>query len=127
MGTLSRSGPGQRGYRTTRRQVRRACHEHARRGSLIKQARAEHYGDDQRQLHHSMGQHRGGAARCSVDTQQPALNPRITIGNPYRYRVGADVKEELPDHLLQVARAEPQSLNRKAKGAKLRAQRAVGA
>jgi hypothetical protein len=24
---------------------------------LIKQARAEHHGDDQRQLHHSMGQH----------------------------------------------------------------------
>ena len=32
-------------------------HQLARRGILIKQARAEHHGDNQRQLHHSTGQH----------------------------------------------------------------------
>ena len=30
--------------------------------ALIKQARAEHHGDDQRQLHHARGQHRYGSA-----------------------------------------------------------------
>ena len=33
-------------------------HQPARSGILIKQARAEPNGDDQRQLHHSVGQHR---------------------------------------------------------------------
>lgn len=32
-------------------------HQLARRGILIKQTRVEHHGDDQRQLHHSVGQH----------------------------------------------------------------------
>ena len=42
------------------RDGRRCCHQPASSGILIKQARAEHHGDDQRQLHHSMGQHRFG-------------------------------------------------------------------
>ncbi|MFC5739261.1 ATP-binding protein [Sinirhodobacter huangdaonensis] len=42
-------------YRADGRKYR---HQPARSGILIKQARAEHHGDDQRQLHHSMGQHR---------------------------------------------------------------------
>ena len=36
---------------------RKYRHQPARRSILIKQARAEHRGDDQRQLHHSIGQH----------------------------------------------------------------------
>ena len=50
---------------------RRCRHQPARRGILIKQARAEHHGDDQRQLHHSKGQHRArfNAATCPSGRQ----------------------------------------------------------
>ncbi|WP_202910055.1 hypothetical protein, partial [Tabrizicola thermarum] len=42
-------------------------------GILIKQARAEHHGDDQRQLHHSTGQHPKKSADGFITRQVKTL------------------------------------------------------
>jgi hypothetical protein len=54
---------------------------------LIKQARAEHHGDDQRQLHHSMGQHHLTPKEASLLhnlTQHCATSPETIAEGPWK-------------------------------------------
>lgn len=52
---------------------RRCRHQPARSSILIKQASAEHHADDQRQLHHSIGQHPGPPYDQTVTVAYPSL------------------------------------------------------